>query len=699
MTDPTLGPGDPDRLGATPDANGTAFAVFSEHATRIEVCLFDGDRETARIALPERSGHVWHGHIAGVRAGQHYGLRAHGPFAPDAGQRFNPAKLLIDPYARRLTGRIGWHPDMLGYRPDGRDQDRTLCPRDSAHAVPRGVVLAPLPPAPPGPATPMAETVIYEAHTRGLTMRLPGLAAPGSFAALASDRVLDHLATLGVTALEFLPVQAFLDDRFLIERGLTNYWGYQPIAFCAPEPRYLATPHRSELRDMVAAAHTRGIEVILDVVYNHTGEGSELGPTLSFRGLDNASYYRLTDGGRHHIDDTGCGNTFNLDHPMVLRLVLDSLRLWVTEYGIDGFRFDLAATLGRRGDNGFDQNAPFLAAIRQDPILRRTKLIAEPWDIGPGGYQLGAFPHPFAEWNDKFRDGIRRFWRGEADEAPDLAARITGSALQFDHSGRAATSSVNFLTAHDGFTLADLTSYEHKHNDANGEDNRDGHNANYSHNHGAEGPTTDPAITAARARTRRNLMATLLLSQGVPMILAGDEIGNSQGGNNNAYCQDNEIGWVDWPAADDAFLAFTRRMIAFRKAHPILRQSLFLHSQTRDLDDLQDMFWWHPTGRPMQPEDWDDPALATVCVEKRTASDTPPWAVLEVALFLVFNAGPALQVVLPEAPEGQRWTRAIDTATEDGTEDGTPAASAPGLGGPAAIAQASVAVFVLEAQE
>jgi len=694
MTDHHLTSGTPDALGVTPDAAGANVAVFSEHASRIELCLFDaGGRETARIALPERTGHVWHGHVAGLRPGQAYGLRAHGPHAPEAGHRFNPAKLLIDPYARRLTGRIGWHPAMLGYREDGRDQDLTLCPDDSAPHVPKAVIEAPLPPVSRGPGRSMAETVIYEAHLKGLTMRLPGVEAPGTFAVLASPAVLDHLEGLGVTAIELLPVQAFLDDRFLIERGLVNYWGYQPMAFLAPEPRYLPSGRLAEVRAAVAALHARGIEVILDVVYNHTGEGNELGPTLSFRGLDNASYYRLADGGRRHIDDTGCGNTLNLDHPMVLRLVMDSLRHWVEGFGIDGFRFDLASTLARRGNAGFDPNAPFLAAIRQDPVLRSVKLIAEPWDIGPGGYRLGAFPHPFAEWNDRYRDGVRRFWRGDAGEAPDLAARVTGSAVQFDHSGRDATASVNFLTAHDGMTLADVVSYDRKHNEANREANRDGHHADFSHNHGVEGPTDDAGVRAARERTRRNLMATLMLSQGTPMLLAGDEIGNSQSGNNNAYCQDGPIGWVDWAAADAEFLAFTRRMIAFRRAHPILRQRLFLHSQTRP-DDLPDLFWWHPSGREMTPADWEDPGLATVCVEKRMAAGTPSWAVAEAALFLVFNAGAAVEVRLPPEPEGQVWAAALDTAQADGAA----AALAPGAVA-VRVAGRSVAAFVLEPVE
>ena len=688
MTDLHHSASNPDCLGAVPDDHGTAFAVFSAHATQIDICLFDAQGvETRRIPLPERSGHVWHGHIAGLQAGQHYGLRAHGPFAPEKGHLFNPAKLLIDPYARQLTGRMSWHAAMQGVVRG--DDGLAPCPIDSAPHMPKCVIRPPLPAAPPGPRHAMRDSVIYEAHLRGLSMQMPGVTDPGTPAALRSDQMLDHLSGLGITAVEFLPLQAFIDDRFLVEKGLVNYWGYQPVAWCAPDPRHATTRH--EIRDIVHALHARGIEVIVDVVYNHTGEGDAMGPMLSLKGLDNASYYRRGADGKT-IDDTGCGNTLNLDHPMVLRLVLDSLRLWVQEYGVDGFRFDLAATLGRVGNTGFDANAPFLAAIRQDPMLRGVKLIAEPWDIGPGGYQLGAFPHPFAEWNDKFRDGARQFWRGDAGAAPDLAARITGSAQQFDHSGRAATASVNFLTAHDGFTLMDVVSYAQKHNHANGEGNRDGHDNDYSANHGVEGASDDPAIIAARARTRRNLMATLLLSQGVPMLLAGDEIGNSQQGNNNAYCQDSPIGWVDWSDPDTDFLAFTRRMIAFRKARPILRQTRFLHSRAREEDEFVDLFWWHPAGRPMEPQDWEDPELRVICVEKRTAHGTPPWDAQETALFLVFNAGSALDVTLPDAPEGLVWTRALDTQSDDGAPD----AAAPPTGGPTAVAAHSVVAFVLE---
>jgi glycogen operon protein len=476
--------------------------------------------------------------------------------------------------------------------------------------------------------------------------------------------MLEHYAKLGITAIELLPVQAFLNDRFLVEKGLKNYWGYQTLGFFAPDPRYLENGDIAEFQRMVARLHSAGIEVILDVVYNHTGEGNEMGPTLSFRGLDNASYYRLLDDRRYYVNDTGCGNTFNTGHPMVLRLVMDSLRYWVEVMHVDGFRFDLGASLGR-APGGFDNRAPFFQAIRQDPVLNRVKLIAEPWDIGPGGYQLGGFPAPFLEWNDRFRDGVRRFWREEPGRAPDLAGRLMGSAQQFDHSGRAASSSVNLLTAHDGFTLMDVVSYNSKHNLANGEDGRDGHDANYSDNLGQEGPTEDPAIRAARALRRRNMMATLMLSQGTPMILAGDEIGHSQQGNNNAYCQDNATSWIDWQAVDHAFFDFTRHLIAFRKAHPILRQKLFLHSRERAIDRIEDLFWRRADGEPMRRDDWDDPNLSLLAVEIRTASGTPEYAAEEYAIFAVFNVGEAVAVNVPEAPTGQRWSLQLDTSRPD----------------------------------
>ena len=683
-------------LGATYDGDGVNFAVFSEHAQRMVLCLFspDSKKEIARLDLPERDGDVWNGYVAGLRPGQLYGYRAHGPYEPYGGHRFNPNKLLIDPYARRLTGHPEWHDALMGYEVDSRQEDLSFDTRDSAPFMPRCVVEEPAAfdwggDKPPG--IPAAETLIYEAHVKGLTRLHPRADNPGTFLGIASDAMLEHYARLGVTSIELLPVHAFLNDRFLIRQDLTNYWGYQSIGFFAPEPRYMRDASIHEFQQMVARLHAAGLEVILDVVYNHTGEGSELGPTLSFRGLDNLSYYRLTGDRRHYVNDTGTGNTLNIDHPMVLRMVMDSLRYWVEVMHVDGFRFDLCTTLGRT-DTGFDPGASFFDAIRQDPVLTRVKLIAEPWDIGPGGYQLGAYPPPFMEWNDRYRDTVRRFWRGDPGLAPALADRLTGSARQFDHSGRPATSSINFLTAHDGFTLEDVVSYAAKHNEANGEDGRDGHNANYSDNLGVEGPTDDPKIRAIRARRKRNMLATLLLSQGTPMLLAGDELGNSQGGNNNAYCQDNAIGWIDWADVDEDLLAFVRRMIAFRRKHPILRQKLFLHSRERVIDGKEDLFWRRADGTAMTEGDWRNTELRLVAVELRTASGTPRYAALESAIFAVFNGGDDEDVTLPEPPGGYGWTAAIETADTGGEARRVETSSVHVPGN-------SVSVFVLERDE
>ena len=685
-------------IGATFDGDGVNFAVFSQNATRMQLCLFDADGAERRLDLPERDGDVWHGRVAGLRPGQRYGYRAHGPYEPAAGHRFNPAKLLLDPYAKRITGHPDWHDALLGHVAGA--QGETPDPRDSAPWMPRCVVADPSfawgddrP-----PAIPVADTIVYEAHAKGLAQLHPEAGPKGGILALASDPMLEHLTRLGITAIELLPIHAFLNDRFLVETGLTNYWGYQTVGFFAPDPRYLGAGGIAEVQHMVARMHAAGIEVILDVVYNHTGEGDHLGPTLAFRGLDNASYYRLMpDDQRHYVNDTGTGNTLNLDHPMVLRMVMDSLRHWVEVFHVDGFRFDLCATLGRRDAGGFSARAAFFDAVRQDPVLAGVKLIAEPWDIGPGGYQLGAFPPPFLEWNDRFRDGVRAFWRGDDGMAAVLADRITGSAQLFDTSGRPATTSVNFVTAHDGFTLADTVSYLERHNEANGEDNRDGHGNNLSDNFGVEGPSDDPAIVASRARRRRNLMATLLLSQGTPMLLAGDEVGNSQCGNNNAYAQDNPVGWVDW-TGDAAFLAFTRQLIAFRKAHPILRQKRFLHSRER-FDGQPDLFWWRPDGVAMADDDWTDARLAIVCAEMRMAEGTPVYARQEEALFLVFNRGPATNVALPAAGEGRAWLRQVDTAApgrEPGSPDAAVAVDRAGAPLRVPIAADSTVAFVLD---
>ncbi|QXI65197.1 glycogen debranching protein GlgX [Paracoccus marcusii] len=657
--------GRPTPLGATFDGAGVNFAVFSQHAERAVLCLFDERNRETRVDLPEREGHVWHGHVDGLRPGQKYGFRMHGPYRPHEGHRFNARKLLIDPYAKRLTGRPAAHDALMGYRVGHHDADLSFDRRDSAQHMPKSVVVDPSFAWGDDRALhrPLSETVIYEAHVKGLTAGRTDIGHRGSYLAMASEPVLDHLTRLGVTAIELLPVHAFADDRFLTDRKLTNFWGYMSYGFFAPEPRYMQTGDIAEFQQMVARFHKAGIEVILDVVYNHTAEGNELGPTLSFRGLDNASYYRLAEDRRFYVNDAGTGNVLNLDSPFTLRLVMDSLRYWVEVMHVDGFRFDLASVLGRtRGV--FDRDAPLFRAIRQDPVLNRVKLIAEPWDIGPGGYQLGAYPAPFAEWNDRYRDQIRGFWRGDPGLIGKLAKRVAGSAARFDHDGRPATSSVNFVAAHDGFTLMDTVSFNDKHNEANGEENRDGHNHNLSDNMGAEGPTDDPAITAARDRRRRNLIATLMLSQGTPMLLAGDELGNSQGGNNNAYAQDNPTGWVDWDGADPAFLDFVRRVIAFRRAHPILRQKRFLHSQPREQDGLPDLFWRRADGAPMTPDDWNDPDRRLLAAEMRMASGTPAYAALPGAVFLVFNNGPEAQVRLPDAPDG-RWRRRLDSARDD----------------------------------
>ncbi len=658
--------GQPHPLGATFDGEGVNFAVFSQHATRVTLCLCDDKgKEIYLIDLAEREGHVWHGYISGLRPGQKYGYRVHGPYKPEEGHRFNPHKLLIDPYAKMIDGHVKWHDAVHGYKIGHTDADLSFDKRDSAPYMPRAVVV--------DPAftwgrnertrldTPWTDTIVYEAHVKGLTQNRKDIHHAGKFLGMASDKMLDHLNDLGVTAIELLPVQAFLDDRFLVEKGLKNYWGYMTHGFFAPEPRYLSRGEISEFQQMVARFHSAGIEVILDVVYNHTAEGGETGPTLSFRGFDNASYYRLGENQRYYVNDTGTGNALDLDHPFVLRMVMDSLRYWVETMHVDGFRFDLASTLARTGGI-FDRDGPFCRAVRQDPVLNKIKLIAEPWDVGPGGYQLGAFPAPFAEWNDKYRDNVRRFWRGDALMARKLAGNVTGSALRFDHDGRAATSSVNFLTAHDGFTLMDVVSYSQKHNEANGEGNRDGHDHNCSDNMGVEGPTKDPGLIARRAQRRRNMLATLMLSQGTPMILAGDELGNSQSGNNNAYAQDNEIGWVDWDHADPEFLAFCRQIIAFRKASPILRQKRFLHSRQRAVDGKPDVFWRRADGRAMSDEDWSNPELFFLGVEMRMARGTPAYEKRLGAIYVLFNAGPMTTAALPEAIPGHTWVRVFDTA-------------------------------------
>ncbi len=659
-------------MGATVDEGGVNFAVFSAHAHLMELCLFsdDGRREVARVLMPDHDGDVWHIRVDGMRAGQRYGYRVHGPYAPEEGHRFNPHKLLLDPYAKAWDGKLRWSDALMGYRIGSSRGDLSFDTRDSAFAVPKSVVVdeRALPALPPGPNRSLADSVIYEAHVKGLTMRNPHVPSSlrGLYGGLAHPAMIDHLVKLGITAVELLPVQGFFDDRFLVAKDLRNYWGYSTMGFFTPEPRYGARAPRQEFREMVWRLHEAGIEVILDVVYNHTGEGDETGPTLSFRGFDNRSYYRLAGGGRYYSNESGTGNALNITHPMVLRLVADSLRHWVTHFGIDGFRFDLATTLGRE-PAGFDPGAGFFDVLRQDPVLAGVKLIAEPWDIGPGGYRLGGYPHPFAEWNDKFRDGVRRYWKGDAGMTPDLAKRLLGSAENFDHDRRAATTSVNFLTAHDGFTLQDLVSFTVKRNLANGEDNRDGHSENHSDNLGTEGPSSHPLITAARCQRKRNLIATLLLSQGTPMLLGGDEMGHSQAGNNNAYAQDNDTTWIDWAKADTGLTAFVARLIALRKAHPVLRQRHFLHGRRRHPEDEPDVIWRRADGRMPEPAEWHDPAFRCLCLELRMAAQAPA---LPDVIFAVFNTGGEQALTLPDTEPG--WRLVLDTTrplAEEGPED------------------------------
>lgn len=662
--------GSPQHLGARYDGNGVNFAVFSANARQLFLCLYsaDGKSEIARLPLTDRLGPVWFGYVPDLPVGALYGYRADGNYAPDQGHRFNINKLLSDPYTLEFSGTWTNDPATLGYDQKSPELDLSFDSRDSAPFVPKSVVSDPalFEILADHPARSDQGGLIYEAHAKGLTMQHPDIPAAvrGTYEGLASEPMLAHLKNLGVSTVELLPVHAFVDDGFLVERGLRNYWGYNSIGFFAPEPRYFGPRGLLGFREMVGKFHAAGIRVILDVVYNHTAEGDQRGPTLSFCGLDNASYYRLSAGQpRYYVNDTGCGNTLDISHPFVLRMVMDSLRYWVQCMGVDGFRFDLATTLGRE-DHGFDVQGGFFDALRQDPVLAGVQLIAEPWDIGPGGYRLGEFPPEFSEWNDGFRDTVRRYWRGDAHSAQELGARLLGSAGEFDKDCRPATSSVNFLTSHDGFTLADVTRYNGKHNDANGENNQDGHGANYSDNCGVEGETDDPEIRARRTRRQRNMLATMFLSQGTPMLLAGDEMSNSQGGNNNAYCQDNEIGWVGWDEADQDILDFTAELSAFRKAHKSVRQGRFLHGAVRAGDGHPDVKWTNFDGQPLQ---WRDPGLSNLCLILRCSAEAPSHEDECDAVFLVFNRdGARASVTLPDAPDKQHWVRGIDTSRNGG---------------------------------
>ncbi|MGH2944756.1 MAG: glycogen debranching protein GlgX [Solirubrobacteraceae bacterium] len=679
-------PGSPFPLGATWEGEGTNFSLFSEHAERVELCLFDDEDNEERLELIERTAFNWHAFLPGVGPGQRYGYRVHGRYDPRAGHRFNPAKLLIDPYAKSIEGKVRLdRASVLPYVPvegAGDDADLELDDEDSAAAIPKCVVIDPRfdwegdrP-----PRTPLHESVIYETHVKGFTMRHPEVREDlrGTYAGLASEPAIEYLSALGVTAVELLPVHHIADESFLAGRGLTNYWGYSTIGYFAPHSLYAATGIRGqevrEFKGMVKALHRAGIEVILDVVYNHTAEGNHLGPMLAFKGVDNASYYRLVPDEPHfYMDYTGTGNTLNAQHPSVLRLIMDSLRYWVSECHVDGFRFDLASALARELYD-VDRLASFFDVIHQDPVLSQAKLIAEPWDVGPGGYQVGNFPVLWSEWNGIYRDTMRDFWRGRAGVG-EFASRFTGSSDLYEHDGRHPFASINFVTAHDGFTLADLVAYNGKHNAANLEHNRDGTDDNRSWNCGVEGDTDDPAVLALRARQQRNFLATLFLSQGTPMLLGGDEMGRSQGGNNNAWCQDNEISWYSWDV-DEGMLAFTRRLIALRREHPVFRRRQYLHGTGSRLPDA---WWFRPDGRRMTKRDWESgPAVLGMFLngDEISAPDRHGHRVVDDSFLLLFNAGHEdCEFRLPPGRFGRRWASELRTDDPD-AEPGALRASA-----------------------
>jgi isoamylase len=661
-----LEPGAPYPLGSTWDGLGVNFAVFSAHARQIELCVFDqsGRRETARYELPEWTNEVWHGYVPDAQPGLLYGFRVHGDYAPERGHRFNPHKLLLDPYGKKISGQLHWTNALFGYRVGAGRADLTIDRRDSAPAMPKSVVTDDHFSwgADRKPRTPWPDTVIYEAHPKGLTQLLDEARPPerGTFAALSHPRVIAHLKRMGATAIELLPIHAYLQDRLLLEKGLSNYWGYNTLSFFAPEQRYVGRDDLNELRMTVRRLHAAGLEVILDVVYNHTCEGSELGPTLSWRGFDNASYYRLQDANpRYCVNDTGTGNTLNLSHARVLQMVTDSLRYWTESCGIDGFRFDLGATLGRE-PHGFDSGAGFFDTLRQDPVLSQVKLISEPWDVGPGGYQLGNHPPGFAEWNDQYRDSVRRFWKGDGGMRRTLASRLSGSGDLFDHGARRPWASVNYIASHDGQTLEDLVSYEGKHNDANGEDNRDGHSDNHSRNWGAEGLTDDAGILAARQRAKRGMLLTVFMSLGTPMLMAGDEFGRTQKGNNNAYCQDNEISWVDWsllsnsPGADLA--TFVSRLAELRRSHKIIRSGAYLYGKQELAPGIHDIDWFDERGRPLSDDDWINPEGRALVMRRAIRAEDGG---LEIVALLINGSE---ETLLFELPCALTWRIAIDSA-------------------------------------
>ena len=673
--------GKPYPLGATWDGAGVNFALASENATGVELCLFggdDGNQQQIVIVMPEQTGYVWHAYLPEVRPGQRYGYRVHGPYEPAHGHRFNPAKLLLDPYAKAIDRIITWNDALFGYTIGSDQQDLGKDERDSAPFAPKAVVVEQffdwdgdrrL-------STPWEDTVIYELHVKGMTKLNRALPEDirGTYAGLTHPAVIEHLKKLGITAVELMPVHQFAIDRHLTEQKLTNYWGYNSIGFFAPDVRYASGDcgrQVAEFKTMVKEFHRADIEVILDVVYNHTAEGNQMGPTLSFRGIDNASYYRLADDRRFYMDFTGCGNSLNMRHPRTLQLIMDSLRYWISEMHVDGFRFDLAATLARELHE-VDRLSAFFDIIQQDPVISRVKLIAEPWDVGEGGYQVGNFPPLWSEWNGKYRDCVRDYWRGQGQVLGEFGYRLTGSSDLYAWSGRRPHASINFVTAHDGFTMRDLVSYNEKHNEANGEDNRDGESHNRAWNCGAEGPTEDPNINALRARQQRNFIATMMFSQGVPMLLGGDEIGRTQGGNNNAYCQDNEISWTHWDKSDANLLEFTRAAIEFRKHHRNFRRRRFFQGRSIRGNEVSDIGWFKPDGKPMSDEDWNSGFAKSIGVylngDAIIGVDDRGEPFKDDSFYLLFNAHhEALDFILPDGAWGKRFEKVFDTAQLEST--------------------------------
>jgi glycogen operon protein len=678
----TVWPGRPDPLGATWDGHGTNFALYSQSALRVDLCLFgetDG-QETERVALPERTRNVWHGYLRGVAPGQLYGYRVHGPYAPRDGLRFNPNKLLIDPYARAIDGRVDWSAPIFAYRVGSRTEDLTRDVHNSARGMPKSVVVDSSfdwqDDRPPG--IPWSETIVYETHVKGVSVRHPDVppSLRGTYLGLASPPILEHLTSLGVTAVELLPIHHFIHDKFLLDRGLGNYWGYNSIGYFAPASHYASASRGQqveEFKTMVRALHAAGLEVFLDVVYNHSGEGNHLGPTLCFRGVDNPTYYSLRpDNRRYYQDFTGTGNSLNASHPQTLKLIADSLRYWVQECHVDGFRFDLAVTLGR-DPQSYDPGAAFFDIVNQDPVLSRVKLIAEPWDVGDFGYQVGNCPLLWSEWNGKYRDNVRKFWRGDSGQIAELAYRLSGSSDLYRLSGRGPYASINFVTAHDGFTLRDLVSYDEKHNEANGENNLDGANHNNAWNGGVEGPTEDPGIEELRARRQRSFVATLFLSQGVPMLLGGDEMGRTQQGNNNAYCQDNELSWYDWQLdpARQSLLAFTQGLIRFRKDHPVLRRRRFFEGLFVPGADIKDLTWYKPDGTELMDAEWTDPEARTIgmrvageAIDERGAEGG---AIADDTMLVLLNGSHEdVTFILPEAGgDTTAWELLMNTVRPD----------------------------------